>query len=189
LLPLSSIRSGGQNSTPLTGVYIGLGSNLGQFGYSPKALLERALDRLEEGGDKIIATSSFWQSDAWPADIGAPDFINAVARIQPLDTDPTALLQRLHKIEAEFGRHRDHANRWSARTLDLDLLDYNGLVSENNSVLILPHARMAERDFVLAPLAQVSLNWVHPISSKAAQELLSEIIEAGTGNNCRILID
>jgi 2-amino-4-hydroxy-6-hydroxymethyldihydropteridine diphosphokinase len=166
------------------GVYISLGSNLGYLDLSPRAVLDAAMKRLEAGNDKIIAASSFWKSDAWPADAGAPNFINAVCKIVPSDSDTSQLLARLHEIEAEFGRLRDPQNRWSARTLDLDLLDYNGFISENNSSVILPHPRIADRDFVLRPLLQVCSNWVHPITGESAQSLLFRLEKTLKLNNC-----
>jgi 2-amino-4-hydroxy-6-hydroxymethyldihydropteridine diphosphokinase len=169
---------------PSDGVYISLGSNLDFCGLSSHALLQRAIDRIEIGGDVILATSSFWVSDAWPAQTGAPKFINSVCRVQPLDHDPAMLLARLHQIEAEFGRRRDQHNRWSERTLDLDLLDYNGLVWENNSFVILPHPRIEGRDFVLEPLLEVCVNWVHPITREKGWILLDRLKKAQKTNNC-----
>lgn len=169
---------------PEAGVYISFGSNLGYLNLSSGALVRAAMKELEAGGDLIIATSSIWKSDAWPANTGAPDFVNAVCRICPTDSDPTLLLERLHEIEAKFGRRRDHQNRWSARTLDLDLLDYNGLISENCSFPNLPHPRIQDRDFVLYPLLQVSPNWVHPITQEKGQSLLKKLLNANMSNNC-----
>jgi 2-amino-4-hydroxy-6-hydroxymethyldihydropteridine diphosphokinase len=169
---------------PSLGVFISLGSNQNYREMSSRALLLGAIETLRDGGDLIVARSSFWQSDAWPAGTGAPDFINAVCRVQPYDDDPAQLLSRLHAIEAKFGRQRDPQNRWSSRTLDLDLLDYNGLISENNSFPTLPHPRIAERDFVLKPLLEVSSNWVHPVTKKMGQSLLFELEQGETTNNC-----
>ncbi len=167
-----------------TGVYVGLGSNLAFENAEPSTLLKRAMERLEEGGDKIIATSSLWVSDAWPAGAGAPKFINAVCRVKPHCNDTSRLMRRLHDIEAEFGRLRDQHNQWSPRTLDLDLLDYNGFVTKKCSFPTLPHPKMAERDFVLLPLMELSLNWVHPITQKSAQNLLEKLKTSGLTNNC-----
>jgi 2-amino-4-hydroxy-6-hydroxymethyldihydropteridine diphosphokinase len=96
-----------------------------------------------------------------------------------------SLLERLHKIEAEFGRQRDPQNRWAERTMDLDLLDYNGLVTKNDSFLTLPHPRIAERDFVLLPLMEVCPNWVHPITGIEGGILLRAIKNRDSNNNCR----
>jgi 2-amino-4-hydroxy-6-hydroxymethyldihydropteridine diphosphokinase len=166
------------------GIFISLGSNLNYLDLSSRALLVAAMERLEAGGDKIVATSSFWQSDAWPAQTGAPSFINAVCQIRPRDHDPAQLLTRMHEVESGFGRLRDQRNRWQARTLDLDLLDYNALISENCSFPVLPHPRIEERDFVLCPLLEVCPKWVHPITQKTGQYLLLELEKLEKTNNC-----
>jgi 2-amino-4-hydroxy-6-hydroxymethyldihydropteridine diphosphokinase len=187
-LSVPSIISRLRSETDLEpGVFISLGSNLSFGGYSSQTLISAALNRLELGGDKVIATSSLWKSDAWPKGQGAPDFINAVCRIYPFDRDPERLLRRLHVIEDHFGRVRDPHNRWPARTLDLDLLDYNGLISEKHSFYTLPHPRIASRDFVLLPLLEVSPYWKHPITSKDGQILLNELIVTNQTHNCQRL--
>jgi 2-amino-4-hydroxy-6-hydroxymethyldihydropteridine diphosphokinase len=178
------MRSSKPKYDPSSAVFISLGSNQSYRSLSSVAILNSAIERLEFGGDTILATSSFWKSDAWPAGTGAPDFVNAVCQIHPADNDPALLLSRLHSIEAKFGRQRDPLNRWSKRTLDLDLLDYNGLISENNSFPILPHPRIAVRDFVLLPLMEVSSCWVHPVTRQNGALLLGELQQGGFGNNC-----
>ncbi len=180
----STISHNEPNPGSKLGVYISLGSNLSYRDRSPLALLQGAIERIEAGGDKILATSSFFRSSAWPAGAGAPDFVNAVCRVSPSDVDPARLLERLHKIEAEFGRLRDPLNQWSGRTLDLDLLDYNGIITQNSSFPILPHPRIADRDFVLQPLLQLSPQWVHPITKKSGQMLMSELVMRNETNNC-----
>jgi 2-amino-4-hydroxy-6-hydroxymethyldihydropteridine diphosphokinase len=184
--PSSIIEGPALNGRP-AGVYVALGSNLGHTNLSSRQLMDRALDRLEEGGDHVVATSSFWQSNAWPVGTGASDYINAVCQVLPRDNDPAALLARLHGIEAELGRQRDPQNQWVSRTMDLDLLDYNGLIRENDSFLVLPHPRIAERDFVLLPLLEVSPNWVHPITGIEGRKLLAATIQSQSTTHCRRL--
>jgi 2-amino-4-hydroxy-6-hydroxymethyldihydropteridine diphosphokinase len=183
MLP-STISKQGPHNVHDAGVYIGLGSNLGFNTTSPRQLLMQAILTLKENGDIIDAVSSFWVSDAWPPGSAAPNFVNAVCRIQPFDESPIELLKRLHAIEAKFGRQRDQHSRWSARTLDLDLLDYNAKIIENCCFLVLPHRRIAERDFVLHPLLELSPNWVHPITGIAGQESLTKLQESGQTNGC-----
>ena len=94
-----------------------------------------------------------------------PNFVNAVAAIET-HLPPQALLARLHAIERAAGRRR--TIRWGPRTLDLDLLDYHGLILRGAprqprvDRLILPHPGIAERIFVLAPLAEIAPTWRHP---------------------------
>jgi 2-amino-4-hydroxy-6-hydroxymethyldihydropteridine diphosphokinase len=146
--------------------------------------MEHAILALEKGGDQVAAISSVWASNAWPIGTEASDYINAVCQVLPRDSDPAALLARLHTIEAELGRQRDPRNQWADRTMDLDLLDYNGLIRENDSFLVLPHPRIAERDFVLLPLLEVSPNWVHPNTGIEGRKLLDAIIRSQNSNHC-----
>jgi 2-amino-4-hydroxy-6-hydroxymethyldihydropteridine diphosphokinase len=149
--------------------------------------MEHAILALEKGGDHVAAISSVWTSNAWPIGTEASDYINAVCQVLPRDSDAAALLARLHTIEAELGRQRDPRNQWTNRTMDLDLLDYNGLIRENDSFLVLPHPRIAERDFVLLPLLEVSPNWVHPNTGIEGRKLLDAIIRSQNSNHCRRL--
>jgi 2-amino-4-hydroxy-6-hydroxymethyldihydropteridine diphosphokinase len=167
-----------------TGVFIGFGSNLGHLNLTPHQLLEAALDRIEENGDKIVSVSSCWTSNAWPANTGASDYTNAVCQLLPFDDNPAALLARLYSIEAELGRQRDPSNQWASRTMDLDLLDYNGLITEIDSVLRLPHPRIAQRDFVLLPLLEITPNWVHPITCERGDLLLWRLQKTDLTNGC-----
>ena len=114
----------------------------------------------------MLRVSAFYETRAWP-DPSDPPFVNAVAKVRT-DLQPVALLALLHKVETRFGRTRSAPN--AARTLDLDLLDYDGRVEEGPPVL--PHPRIAERRFVLEPLAAIAPDWRHPVSGRAARELL-----------------
>jgi 2-amino-4-hydroxy-6-hydroxymethyldihydropteridine diphosphokinase len=136
--------------------YIGLGSNLsgnhnGQL-FSPQAQLEQAVLSLRAHHRiDVLKQSSFYQTAA----IGPgqqPDYINAVVQLQT-SLKPIELLDLLQSIENQQGRER--TIRWGARTLDLDILLYDQH-TENSQRLILPHPRMHERSFVLAPLAELA---------------------------------
>ena len=128
--------------------YIGLGSNL----QDPLAQLRRATSALADlPGTRLTATSSVYRSRAvGPGE--QPDYLNAAAALDT-ELEPLALLHALQAIENAQGREREE--RWGARTLDLDLLVYDDLVLDTPE-LTLPHPRIAERDFVLYPLAEIS---------------------------------
>jgi len=87
------------------------------------------------------------------------------------ELSPAALMATLHDIEKSFGRKRSAPN--APRSLDLDLIDYDGRVEVGPPVL--PHPRMATRAFVLVPLANVAPGWRHPVSSKTVEELIAAL--------------
>jgi len=147
-------------------ILIALGANLPSPAGSPTATLRAALVRLEERGVKILSVSSFYETPAWP-DPAQPAFVNAVAAVEST-LQPVELLTLLHGVETDFGRLRSAPN--APRTLDIDLLDYDG--KRMTDGVMLPHPRMAERSFVLVPLAQVAPNWRHPVTGEAVGDLL-----------------
>lgn len=114
-----------------------------------------------------------------PPTPGAPSFVNGVARLSG-QADARALLAALQAIEARHGRERPYAN--APRTLDLDLLDAGGALSDDPA-LLLPHPRLHLRRFVLAPLAEVAPAWRHPRTGESVAALLA----ATGGQDCRAL--
>ncbi len=153
-------------------ILIALGANLPFHGVPPAQTLRSALATLNDKGVQSAIVSHFYESPAWP-DPSDPSFINAVAAVEtPLD--PAELIRVLHEIEFMFGRVRGKPN--APRTLDIDLLDYNGRVEPGPPEL--PHPRISGRGFVLVPLAEIAPHWRHPVSQKTASELLSELTPA-----------
>lgn len=150
-------------------IFIGLGANLTSPVGSPQITLTRALGLLAERGIRVRKVSPYYSTPAWP-DPNDPSYVNAVAAIvTPLA--PKALLQTLHEVEANLGRVRSVAN--APRTLDLDLLDYEGRVDDGPPIL--PHPRIAERAFVLVPLSDIAPQWSHPQTGKSLAQLLEAI--------------
>jgi 2-amino-4-hydroxy-6-hydroxymethyldihydropteridine diphosphokinase len=128
--------------------FIGLGANIGDPGKQLRGALA-ALDGIP--GTRVTRASSFWRTA--PVGYAAqPDFVNAVAEVQTAQA-PRALLEALLAIEKRFGRERSFAN--APRTLDLDLLLYGGRVIAEPDLRV-PHPRMHERAFVLAPLVEIA---------------------------------
>ncbi len=131
---------------------------------------------MEARGFRVMAWSRLYASPAWP-DPSDPPFVNAVA-IAEACFDPAEALRRLHAIEAEYGRVRSRPN--APRTLDLDLLAVGELSADGmDGGPVLPHPRMHERAFVLAPLAEIAPGWVHPVLGQDVEALLSAVRAAG----------
>ena len=128
--------------------FIGLGANLGDPGEQLRGALA-ALDAIP--GTRLTRASSLWRT-APVGHTAQPDFVNAVAEVETTRA-PRALLDALLAIEERFGRERSFAN--APRTLDLDLLLYGDRVLSEHGLEV-PHPRMHERAFVLAPLVEVA---------------------------------
>jgi 2-amino-4-hydroxy-6-hydroxymethyldihydropteridine diphosphokinase len=99
----------------------------------------------------LVAVSSVYETDAW-GPIEQPDFLNAVLIAVDPDRGPLDWLAKAHELEQAAGRVRDQ--RWGPRTLDVDVIDVDGIISAD-PVLTLPHPRAAERGFVLVPWAEI----------------------------------
>ena len=135
-------------------VWLALGSNLGDR----RAHLRKAIAELRAGGVGVDAVSALYETPPWGV-TDQPAFLNiAVAGTSGLDAH--ALLRLAKRIEASHGRDFDAA-RWTARPLDIDLaLIEDETVDEPD--LVVPHALLAERSFVLVPLADVAGDSLHP---------------------------
>lgn len=153
--------------------YIGLGSNVGDRA----AHLRAGLTTLEKLGC-INAVSSFYETAA-VGPMRQADFLNAVAELRT-ELSPEPLLCELLRIEREHGRDRSVGPAKGPRTLDLDLLAMDDLIFES-AILTLPHPGLAQRRFVLVPLAEIAPRWRHPASGKTAVELLAELERTGAG--------
>ena len=126
---------------------IGLGGNLGDVA----ATFEAALARLAAAGVAVVARSSIWRTPPW-GKTDQPAFLNACVRVET-SLSPRALLDLCLATETALGRVR--TDRWGPRTLDLDLLDVDGATVAEPG-LTLPHPWIAERAFVLLPLAEIA---------------------------------
>lgn len=153
---------------PVT-AYIGLGANLGDAART----LQLAIQALQQvPGLTLLHASSLYKSAPHQAE--GPDFVNAVACVSSR-LNPIELLSALQGIEQAFGRERPYRN--SPRTLDLDLLLY-GSARIDSSWLVVPHPRMLERAFVLAPLAQIAPELVSAAQLQAVAAQRLTLLEA-----------
>lgn len=147
--------------------YVALGSNLGdREGY-----LCSAVGALRQLGE-LRAVSSLYETEPIGT-VPQSDFLNAAVELQTT-LQPEELLAELLRIEQERGRDRSRVLPKGPRTLDLDLLSFGALVLET-PILTLPHPAMAERRFVLVPLAEIAPQWRHPVGSKTAAQMLAEL--------------
>ena len=101
----------------------------------------------------LRARSSDYRTPPWGV-TDQPSFVNACIAVET-SLSPYALLKRAHEVERAFGRDRQNESRWGPRTLDIDIIDYDGVVLDD-PMLTLPHPRLFERAFVLVPLAEIA---------------------------------
>ena len=151
--------------------YIALGSNLGDRARA----LSTAVERLEALG-KVLMRSSLYETEP----VGyhhQPAFLNAVVALQT-DLNPLSLLRALLAIEAEMGRDRSRSVPKGPRTLDLDLLLMGDCVISGEE-LTLPHPALAQRRFVLAPLAEIAPQLQYPGSMQTIAQLLAQLPDQG----------
>ena len=152
-------------------VLIALGGNVGDV----RATFQKAITHICGMAQAVlVARSSDYVTPPW-GDKQQPRFINACIEIET-SLDPHALLFTLHKIEKKFGRDRANENRWGPRTLDLDLIAYDD-VSIQKPELILPHPRLFERAFVLAPLAEIAPDRL--IAGRRVSDALAQLSTEG----------
>lgn len=149
--------------------YIALGSNMGDS----RALIEAAVDELDKNEacrvgkvSELIVTKPY-------GGVQQDDFLNGALELDTL-LDPIALLELCHDIEREAGRER--SIHWGPRTLDLDILLYDDeMLAFDEPSLIIPHADMINRAFVLEPLWQIAPYALHPVYNKTVTVLLEEL--------------
>lgn len=164
-------RQARRKSTERPMILIGIGSNLAGSGYdSPLQTAAAALQELPKISIEVMRRSQWHLSEPVPAS-EQPWFVNAVIAVRT-ELGPEPLLDRLLAVETRFGRARGEPN--AARTLDLDLLDYQGRLCATPR-LLLPHPRLHERRFVLAPLCEIAPRWRHPRLGRTAEELLASL--------------
>ena len=147
-------------------VYLGLGSNLGER----EKLLNRAVSELKKVREtNVVWTSSIYETDPY-GKTEQPKFLNAVLQVETTLLPPDLFDETL-KIEMIVGRMQ--SERWGPREIDIDILLYEGLVFENESVSV-PHPELDKRKFVLVPLREIAPDCVHPVSGLTIEELSTE---------------
>ncbi len=155
---------------------IAVGANLGDRRETIRSAV-RTLRQTE--GVHVAAVSELIRTQAVtsPGAPEQPSYLNGAIVVET-SLSCRALLELLLEIEREHGRVRAEGEKWSARTLDLDLLLYDDVVMDEPGLTV-PHPRMRERDFVLRPLAQIAPDARHPILGKTVAEMLGELEKSG----------
>lgn len=147
--------------------FIGFGANMGDKLKNIEAAIA-ALTATD--GIKILKQSTIIETEPWGYK-NQDVFLNGVLEIKTF-LPPRELMTRLLAIEESL--KREHTIHWGPRTLDLDILFYDKVISDDPSV-ILPHPRAHERGFVMAPMAEIAPYFIHPVLCKSMTEILKEI--------------
>lgn len=148
-----------------TGIFLSLGSNQGDSHEN----LRETIARIGQQAGTVLKASSVYRTAAW-GKTDQPDFLNQVIGLSTT-LAPEELLERTLSIEQSLGRVRKE--KWSMRTIDIDILLFNDQVI-NSPRLSLPHPELANRRFVLVPLNEIAPDHIHPVLKKTIRELLIE---------------
>jgi 2-amino-4-hydroxy-6-hydroxymethyldihydropteridine diphosphokinase len=152
----------------LKNVFLSLGSNIGER----EARLAEAVERLEAVGVHVLRKSSVYETE--PQDLrDQPWFLNLVLEVET-KLSPIQLLTRIQEIEESMGRRHDVPK--GPRSIDIDILLFHVALVETQDLQI-PHPRLAQRRFVLEPLAELAPGLQHPRSGRTMSELLRDVQE------------
>jgi len=145
---------------------LSIGGNLG----NRLENISRTIDYIAQRIGTIIRRSSVYESEAWGFE-SEDRFLNMVVVVET-SLSPETLLQEAHAIEALLLRQRTGTG-YASRTMDIDILFFNDEII-NTPTLTIPHPRLHERRFVLAPLCEILPDMVHPVFRKSVKEFLAE---------------
>jgi 2-amino-4-hydroxy-6-hydroxymethyldihydropteridine diphosphokinase len=155
----------------MANVYLIFGSNLGD----KSNYIESAKKKLTQHAGTIIQQSSVYETEPWGFE-HENQFLNQVVLFET-ELDPGSLLKEIKRIETDLGRVREK-ERYSARFIDIDILFYDRLIFSGEELTI-PHPELANRRFVLEPLAELINDFIHPVSGISVKALLERCPDSG----------
>jgi 2-amino-4-hydroxy-6-hydroxymethyldihydropteridine diphosphokinase len=162
-------------------ILVALGSNISGPWGTPRQSVLRAIAEIQKRGVQVLAQSSLLETRPMGPQ-NQPNYVNAVVLVRS-GRAADSLMRMLHLIEKQAGRVR--RLRWGPRTLDLDLLDFRGArmgkPTKRPRALVLPHPGIADRTFVLAPIAEIAPRWRHPITGHTAAFMLRQLYRLNKG--------
>ena len=154
-------------------VYLLLGSNLGDR----LQVMRAASELIDMQIGSIVSSSSIYETAPWGV-LDQPSFLNQVLEVET-EMAPEEVLRIILDIEHELGRVR--YERWGARVIDIDILYFDSLILDT-ARLTIPHPRLHERRFTLAPLAEIAPNFIHPVLDKSSEQLMAECTDISEVN-------
>ncbi|WP_298767017.1 2-amino-4-hydroxy-6-hydroxymethyldihydropteridine diphosphokinase [uncultured Polaribacter sp.] len=152
--------------------YLSLGSNKGNKSEN----LQNAIDAIDKKVGSIHKISSIYKTPSWG--FAGNDFYNICIEVKTNKT-PENLLKILLSIEKELGRKRNHSENYANRLIDIDILLFENQIIISKD-LIIPHAKMLDRNFVLVPLAEIAKNVLHPVAKAQIVECLQNCTDTST---------
>jgi len=150
----------------MTGVYLLLGSNLGDR----QLFLKKAIRLISKNIAPVLLRSAVYQTQSW-GKADAPDYLNQVISLQT-DLPAQTILKKILAIELQLGRLREE--KWGSRTIDIDILFYGDAII-NETGLHIPHPELHNRRFTLEPLAEIAPDLIHPVLKNNILKLKNEL--------------
>ena len=151
----------------MSNVAISIGTNLGKREHN----ISTAIENLQFCCGKVIKQSALYETEPWgfkSRDL----FLNQVI-VLVTEMEPEILMQQLLQIENSMGRERSSGSNYSSRLIDLDILFYDDRII-NTEMLVIPHPRLHERNFILMPAAEIIPEFLHPVLRKSIAQLQLE---------------
>ena len=167
-------------------IFLSLGSNLPSPDGNSNRFenIDFTIKILSSNNYTLIKKSSYYETPSYP-DKNNPRFINIVISLENKKTGASEkdevkkLMHTIVQIENRYGRKRNKKNE--PRSIDVDIIDFNGKVLEfiltGGETIKIPHERLALRNFVLFPLKEICPNWIHPLTRKNIDHLIDELSE------------